>query len=124
MAARSAKPRCAAAYSARPSGVSTRPGGRPLGDFGHTVRHVDLADAAHAAVLLPDLPAAIRPYASGHEAHAHSAAGRALYTLTRSGRPKAARLAVERLEAAIVAFGPERAQAIASCEKRLAALPG
>jgi hypothetical protein len=95
-----------------------------LGDFGHTVRQVELADAAHAAVDLQGLPAAIRPYASGHEAHAHSAAGRALYTLTRSGRPKAAPLAAERLEAAIVAFGPERAQAIASCEKRLSALPG
>jgi transcriptional regulator with XRE-family HTH domain len=94
-----------------------------LGDFGRAVSHIDRADAAHAAVDVDDLPAAIRPYASGHSAHAHSAAGRALFTLTLSGRPKAASLAVERLEAAIIAFGPERAQAIASCERRLAVLP-
>jgi hypothetical protein len=94
-----------------------------LGDVGRTLRHVERADVAHAAVDVDDLPAAVRPFASGHAAHAHSAAGRALFVLATSGRPKAARLAAERLRAAVVAFGPERGHGIASCVRRLEALP-
>ncbi|MBM0257997.1 helix-turn-helix domain-containing protein [Micromonospora sp. 4G55] len=94
-----------------------------IGDFGRTLRHIETADSAHAAVDLEDLPPAVRPYASGHQAHAHSAAGRALHVLAQAGRPRAAPLAAERLEAAVDAFGPERARAIASCRRRLAALP-
>ncbi|MFF5226554.1 helix-turn-helix domain-containing protein [Dactylosporangium sp. NPDC000521] len=95
-----------------------------LGDFSRTVRHIGVADDAHAAVDLSDLPSAIHPYVSGHEAHAHSAAGRALYVLARAGRQKAAPLAAGRLEAAVVAFGPDRARAIASCSRRLNVLAG
>ena len=95
-----------------------------LGDFSRTVRHIGEADEAHAAVDLTDLPSAIHPYVSGHEAHAHSAAGRALYVLARSGRRKAAPLSVDRLEAAVEAFGADRARAIASCRRRLDVLVG
>ncbi|BCB87519.1 helix-turn-helix domain-containing protein [Phytohabitans suffuscus] len=95
-----------------------------LGDFSRTVRNVADADAAHAAVDLSDLPAAVDPYVSGHAAHAHSAAGRALYVLACSGRRKASPLASQRLEAAVEAFGVERARAIASCQRRLRVLCG
>ncbi len=95
-----------------------------LGDFSRTIHHIGNADEAHAAVDLLDLPSAIRPYVSGHAAHAHSAAGRALYMLARTGRQMAAPLAAKRLEAAIEAFGLERARAIASCRKRLCVLAG
>lgn len=95
-----------------------------LGDFGRTLRHIEGADEAHAAVDLGSLPVAVQPYASGHEAHAHSAAGRALFVFAQAGHRKARQPAAERLTSAIEAFGPDRSQAIASCRRRLAALVG
>ncbi|GAB7050547.1 helix-turn-helix domain-containing protein [Catenuloplanes indicus] len=93
-----------------------------LGDFSRTIRCIGEADEAHDAVNLSDLPAAVRPYASGHDAHAHAAGGKALYVLARGGHRKAAPLAGRRLEAAIDAFGAERARAITSCRDRLSRL--
>lgn len=93
-----------------------------LGQSGRTLRHVEMADSAHARVDLEDLPGSIRPYESGHNAHAHSAAGRALHVLA-TGNRTAIRLAAERLEAAIRCFGPDRAHAAASCQRRLETLP-
>jgi hypothetical protein len=93
-----------------------------LGAFAPTMRHLDLADAVHGRIDITDLPDAIRPYASGHGAHAHANAGRALHALARSGSKAAVPLATERLEAAIEMFGPERAHAVANCKRRLDSL--
>lgn len=95
-----------------------------LGDFSRAVRHVGEADEAHDAIDLSALPTAIRPYVSGHEGHAHSAGGKALYVLARKGRIKALPDAVTRLESAVKAFGPERSRAIASCRSKLDFLAG
>ncbi|MEU4388723.1 helix-turn-helix transcriptional regulator [Promicromonospora sp. NPDC023805] len=95
-----------------------------LGEYTATMRNVDAADAAHAGVDLGDLPTVIRPYASGHDAHAHAAAGKALHILAMQGRRSAASHAVERLTEAVSAFGNERARAIQTCQRRLADLYG
>lgn len=89
------------------------------GAYGATLRHIDEADRAHAAVDVNDLPVPIRPYSSGHAAHAHATAGKALYTLARGGKASAVPLAVERLQAAVEAFGSERSRAIMICRSRL-----
>jgi Helix-turn-helix domain len=95
-----------------------------LGEFGPTMRHIEHADLAHGRVDVDDLPESIKPYASGHDAHAHATAGKALHALAIAGSKSAIPLAVERLEAAMIAFGSERAHAVASCERRLNTLPG
>lgn len=90
-----------------------------LGEREPTLRHVALADDSHARVDLADLPETHRPFVSGHEAHAHNEAGKALFVLSRHGHRKAGLRAAERLQAAIDRFGPERARAVARCEARL-----
>ncbi len=95
-----------------------------LGQLSVTLRHVDRADDAHSQVDPSELPDPVRPYASGHGGHAHAAAGKALHVLAVAGSREAKRLGVERLEAAINAFGAERAHAVAGCETRLKSLSG
>ncbi len=95
-----------------------------LGEWGPTIRHVGLADEAHTRVDAETLPATHRPYLSGHEAHPHRDAGKALHTLAMSGHRKAVPLAVERLEAAVSLFGPDRSRAVNRCRERLTTLAG
>ncbi|MBB5804650.1 transcriptional regulator with XRE-family HTH domain [Saccharothrix ecbatanensis] len=90
-----------------------------LGDWEGTVRHVGLADDAWSRVDLVNLPEVNRPYASGHEAHAHREAGRAFHALAVNGVVKAIPLARQRLELAVMMFGPDRANAVAACQRRL-----
>jgi transcriptional regulator with XRE-family HTH domain len=93
-----------------------------LGDWQGTVRYVGLADEAWSRVELDNLPEINRPYVSGHEAHAHRDAGRAFHVLALSGEKKAVPLATQRLELALTMFGPDRANAISQCRKRLDSL--
>jgi hypothetical protein len=93
-----------------------------LGDWEGTVRFVGLADEAWSRVELDNLPEINRPYASGHEAHAHRDAGRAFHVLALKGEKRAVPLATQRLELAVTMFGPDRANAISQCRKRLDSL--
>lgn len=95
-----------------------------LGDWQATVRHVGMADDAHARVELETLPVTHRPYISGHQAHPHNEAGKALHTLAQHGHGKAVPLAVDRLEQAVSLFGPERSRAVGRCRERLTFLVG
>lgn len=93
-----------------------------VGDSNRCRRDVGRADDEWSEVDVHDLPRALLPFASGHAGHAHHAAGKALHELSQRGHPDAAQRAVERLEAAVGAFGPERARAADRCRARLAAL--
>jgi hypothetical protein len=93
-----------------------------LGDWQGTVRFVGLADEAWSRVELDNLPEINRPYVSGHEAHAHRDAGRAFHVLALRGEKRAVPLAAQRLELALSMFGPDRANAVSQCRKRLASL--
>ncbi len=93
-----------------------------LGEYSATLRHIDTADASHADVDLDDLPEAVRPYASGHEAHAHAAAGKVLHALACTGSKSAAPLALARLNMAVTAFRSDRAHAVAACRRRIESL--
>lgn len=93
-----------------------------MGDWQSTVRFVGLADEAWSRVELDNLPEINRPYASGHEAHAHRDAGRAFHVLALHGESRAVPLAAQRLELAISMFGPDRANAVAQCRRRLESL--
>lgn len=95
-----------------------------LADNERCVRYVGKADDAWAGVLLNELPECSGPYVSGHAAHAHCDAGKALYELARAGHSRVVPLAVERLELAVSQFGPDRAQAVARCHERLTELAG
>src|SRR6266498_3524773 len=93
-----------------------------LGEYSATLRHIDTADASHADVDLDDLPEAVRPYASGHEAHAHAAAGKVLHALACTGSKSAAPLALARLNMAVTVFRSDRAHAVAACRRRIESL--
>ncbi|RAS65641.1 helix-turn-helix protein [Lentzea atacamensis] len=93
-----------------------------LGDWQGTVRYVGLADEAWSRVELSNLPEVNRPYVSGHEAHAHRDAGRAFHVLALKGEKRAVPLAGQRLELAVSMFGPDRANAVSQCRKRLDSL--
>jgi hypothetical protein len=93
-----------------------------LGEYSATLRHIDRADTSHADVDLDDLPSGLRPYVSGHEGHVHAEAGKALHALARTGSKSAAPLALERLNAAIRAFGSDRAHAVTGCRQRVGSL--
>jgi hypothetical protein len=93
-----------------------------LGEYSATLHHIDTADSSHARVDLDDLPPALRPYVSGHLGHAHAEAGKALHTLAVGGRKSAVALALERLNAAVDAFGSDRAHAVAGCRRRIDSL--
>lgn len=93
-----------------------------LGDWDGTVRAVGLADEAWSRVDLDNLPEVNKPYASGHEAHAHREAGRAFHALALRGVSKAIPVARQRLQLAIAGFGPDRANAVQQCRKRLESL--
>jgi hypothetical protein len=93
-----------------------------LGEYTATLRHVDMADASHADVDLNDLPDALHPYVSGHRGHAHAEAGKALHALAGTGSKSARPLALERLHAAVRAFGSDRAHAVAGCRRRIESL--
>lgn len=95
-----------------------------LGDWQSTVRFVGLADEAWSRVELDNLPEINRPYVSGHEAHAHRDAGRAFHVLALRGEKRAVSLATQRLELAVTMFGPDRANAVSQCRKRLDSLAG
>lgn len=95
-----------------------------LGDWGQTIRHVGIADEAHASVEPETLPDTHRPYLSGRAAHPHRDAGKAFHALALAGHAKAVPMAVERLEEAIRLFGPDRARAVGKCEERLVSLVG
>lgn len=95
-----------------------------MGDWEQTIRHIGLADEAHADVEPETLPDTHRPYLSGRAAHPHRDAGKALHALALSGHSKAVPLAVDRLEQAVSLFGPDRARAVAKCQERLSALVG
>lgn len=92
-----------------------------LGDWDGCLRHVDQSDAAWSSVDLENLPDTHRPFASGHEAHVHQEAGKAIYELALSNR-RAVPIAMERLHRAIRLFGPERARAVHRCEQRIRTL--
>lgn len=93
-----------------------------MGDWEGTTRHVGMADDAWSRVDLDNLPEVNRPYASGHDAHAHREAGRAFHALAVKGVAKAIPLATQRLEQAVRMFGPDRANAVAACQRRLSDL--
>lgn len=95
-----------------------------MGDWNQTIRHIGLADEAHADVDPETVPDTHRPYLSGHAAHPHRDAGKALHALALAGHSKAVPMAVDRLEHAMTLFGPDRARAVGRCQQRLAALAG
>lgn len=95
-----------------------------LGDWEQTIRHIGVADEAHARVEPESLPDTHRPYLSGRAAHPHRDAGKALHALALTGHRRAVPLAVNRLEQAVGLFGPDRARAVAKCQERLSALVG
>lgn len=93
-----------------------------LGDLDHCRRYIGMADEEWAAVVVDDIPRVYQPFISGHDGHAHHAAGKALHDLSRRGHPNAAQAAVDRLEKAVTAFGSDRARARDRCQMRLDAL--
>jgi transcriptional regulator with XRE-family HTH domain len=93
-----------------------------LGDRESTLRSIGKSDTAWSDVDLGNIPEYHRPYVSGHQAHAHNAAGKALYVLAQRGHQRVKPVATERLREAIAAFGPDRARALSRCEERLATL--
>lgn len=95
-----------------------------LGDLQATLREIGRADEAHANVNLDDLPECFRPFASGHAAHADREAGTALFLVARMAQRRAKVLAVQRLEAALESFGPDRSNAAERCRQRLSELVG
>lgn len=101
-------------------GARARANGK-LGDWDGCLRHVGKADDTWSAVDLEDLPDTHRPFASGHEAHVHQEAGKALYELALINR-RAVPMAMDRLHQAIRLFGPERARAVSRCEQRVRTL--
>lgn len=95
-----------------------------LGDYERTVRHIGLADDAHARVEPETLPDTHRPYLTGRAAHPHRDAGKALHALVLAGHRRAVPMAVDRLERAMGLFGPDRARAATKCAERVSALAG